>query len=137
MQTRIRRWVIVVSLVCSFCGPVTVESAPSKPKPPPAELTPAQEFLTVIRKYDPRKQLVVDATPGKLQDQIVITVPNAFHRLHYQERLQAAQLLWQVWVSVRRPKDPDHARIKLVDLLGNEVGGSRALGGSLVWVQER
>ncbi len=54
-----------------------------------------------------------------------------------QERLQAAQALWQMWVKIVRPKQPDHARIKLVDLLGNEVGGSRALGGSLIWVQER
>lgn len=96
MQTRICRWVIVVSLVYSFCGPVAAEPASSKPKPPPTAPTPVQEFLTVIRKYDPRKQLVVDATPGKLQDQLLITVPNAFHCLHYQERLQAAQLLWQV-----------------------------------------
>jgi hypothetical protein len=79
----------------------------------------------------------VDATPGRVQDQLVITVPNAFHRLHYQERLQAAQLLWQVWVTVLKPKDADYARIKLVDRLGNEVGGSRALGGSMIWVQER
>jgi len=79
----------------------------------------------------------VDAIPGKLQDELVITVPNAFHRLHYQERLQAAQLLWQMWVTALKPKNADHARIKLVDRLGNEVGGSRALGGSLIWVQER
>jgi hypothetical protein len=137
MQTGIRRWVIMVSLMYAFCGLGAIEPAPSKPKPPPATPTSAQEFLTVIRKYDPRQQLVVDATPGKIQDQLVITVPNAFHRLHYQERLQAAQLLWQVWVTVLKPKDPDHARIKLVDRLGNEVGGSRALGGSLIWVQER
>ena len=86
MQTRICRWVIVVSLVCSYCGPIAVEPASSKSKSPPAVATPAQEFLTVIRKYNPRQQLVVDATPGKLQDQLVITVPNAFHRLHYQEQ---------------------------------------------------
>jgi hypothetical protein len=137
MQTRLRRWVIVMSLVCSFCGPVAVEPAPSNPKSPPVVSSPAQEFLTVIRKYDPDKQLVVNATPGTIPDQLVITVPNGFHRLHYQERLQAAQLLWQVWVTVLKPKDPDRARIKLVDLLRNEVGGSRVLGGSLIWVQER
>jgi hypothetical protein len=137
MQTRICRWVIVVSLVCSFYGPVAIEPASSKPNPPPASPTPAQEFLKLIRTYDPRQQLVVDATPGRVQDQLVITVPNAFHRLHYQERLQAAQLLWQVWVTVLKPKDADYARIKLVDRLGNEVGGSRALGGSMIWVQER
>jgi hypothetical protein len=137
MPTRICRWVIVVSLVCSFCSPIAVEPAPSKPKPPPAVPTPAQGFLTVIRKYDPRQQLVAGATPGKLRDQLIITVPNAFHRLHYQERLQAAQLLWQIWLTVLKSKDADHARIKLVDRLGNEVGGSRALGGSLIWVQER
>jgi hypothetical protein len=129
--------VIVVSLVYSFCGSIAVEPASSKSKPPPAAATPAQEFLNLIRTYDPRQQLVVDATPGRVQDQLVITVPNTFHRLHYQERLQAAQLLWQVWVTVLKPKDADYARVKLVDRLGNEVGGSRALGGSLIWVQER
>jgi len=137
MQRLRLRLFLVVGLLCAFCCPMAVLSAPSTSKPPPAASTPAQQFLTVIRKYDPQKQLVVDATPGRVPDQLVIAVPNTFHRLHYQERLQAAQLLWQVWVTVLKPKDPDHARIKLVDRLGNEVGGSRALGGSLIWVQER
>jgi hypothetical protein len=137
MQTSLPRWLLMVGFTLCFSVPLSVEPALSKAKPPQAASTPAQQFLAVIRKYDPQKQLVLDATPGTLPDQLVITVPNAFHRLHYQERLQAAQLLWQVWVTVLKPKDPDHARIKLTDRLRNEVGGSRALGGSLIWVQER
>ena len=132
---RLRR-LMTLTLTLLF-WPIIAEAGSSKAKPPAEPSTPSQEFLAVIRKHDPHKTLVVDAKPGTLPEQLIIVVPNQFHRLHYQERLQAAQALWQMWVKIVRPKQPDHARIKLVDLLGNEVGGSRALGGSLIWVQER
>lgn len=70
------------------------------------------------------------------KDTAIITVPNIWHVRAYQIRLQDAQTLWNVWASIASPKDPDKARIKLVDFNGNEVGGSRILGGSLIWVQE-
>ena len=69
-------------------------------------------------------------------DTATITVSNAWHLTAYQVRLQAAQNLWKLWVSIAAPNDPDKARIKLVDFNDNEVGGSRILGGSLLWVQE-
>ncbi len=65
-----------------------------------------------------------------------ITVANAWHLNHYQLRLQAAQNLWELWASIASPSAVDKARLKLVDLNGNEVGGSRALAGSLIWVQD-
>lgn len=65
-----------------------------------------------------------------------ITVTNAWHYSVYQVRLQAAQNLWKIWASIASPSKPDRARIKIVDFNGNEVGGSRILGGSLIWVQE-
>ncbi|MGQ0628151.1 MAG: hypothetical protein ACT4PL_08650, partial [Phycisphaerales bacterium] len=66
-----------------------------------------------------------------------LTVKNIWHVKHYQVRLQDAQTLWQAWATIASPKDPDSARIVLVDGNGNEVGGSRALAGSLIWVQEK
>lgn len=65
-----------------------------------------------------------------------ITVANTWHITAYQIRLQAAQNLWQAWAKIASPNNPDKARIKLIDLNGNEVGGSRILAGSLIWVQE-
>lgn len=66
-----------------------------------------------------------------------LTVNNLWHVRAYQLRLQDAQVLWQAWAGIRSSSNPDLARIKLVDFSGNEVGGSRALAGSLIWVQDR
>ena len=55
---------------------------------------------------------------------------------HKQVRLQDAQLLWKAWAGLASPDKPDSARIKIVDLGGNEVGRSRFLAGSLIWVQD-
>lgn len=65
-----------------------------------------------------------------------ITVNNAWHGQPYQNRLQAAQGLWERWARIADTEEQDFSRIKIVDLRGNEVGGSRILGGSLIWVQE-
>jgi hypothetical protein len=70
-------------------------------------------------------------------DKATITVDNSWHLMPYQIRLQAAQSLWKSWASIASPDDLDKARIRLVDFNGNEVGGSRILGGSLIWVQEK
>ena len=65
-----------------------------------------------------------------------LTVDNLWHIRHYQIRLQDAQTLWEAWAIIASPKEPDKARIKLVDLRENEVGGSRVWGGSLIWVKK-
>ncbi len=65
-----------------------------------------------------------------------IKVRNSWHIKPYQIRLQDAQNLWSAWATIASPKEPDSARIKIVDFNGNEVGGSRVLAGSLIWVQE-
>lgn len=65
-----------------------------------------------------------------------IEVRNNWHIKPYQIRLQDAQNLWNAWAKIASPNEPDSARIKIVDNNGNEVGGSRVLAGSLIWVQE-
>jgi regulator of replication initiation timing len=65
-----------------------------------------------------------------------LSVDNAWHLSPYQIRLQNAQTLWKTWAQIASPDKPDSARISIVDLNGNEVGGSRMLAGSLIWVQK-
>ena len=45
--------------------------------------------------------------------------------------------MWEWWAAIASPQEPDLARIKIVDAKGNEVGGSRVWGGSLIWVQDK
>ena len=65
-----------------------------------------------------------------------VTVSNLWHIQRYQVRLQEAQSLWEIWARIASPRDADSARIKIVDRRGNEVGGSRIVAGSMIWVQK-
>lgn len=65
-----------------------------------------------------------------------LTVKDIWHIRHYQIRLQDAQALWEGWATIASPREPDLARISIVDGRGNEVGGSRILAGSLIWVKD-
>lgn len=69
---------------------------------------------------------------------IEVTVKNTWHYEPKQIRLQAAQTLWEVWATQFCPEEEtlDNCRIRLVDLAGNEVGGSSAWGGSVVNVKD-
>ena len=69
---------------------------------------------------------------------IEITVRDAWHYEPYQIRLQAAQLLWESWTRGFCPSEdgPDYCRISLVDGMGNNVGGSSWLAGSVIKVNE-
>jgi hypothetical protein len=70
-----------------------------------------------------------------LEEQTVqVSVSDAWNYQPKQIRTQLAQRMWAAWASVASPSDSDRARIKLVDQLGNSVGGSSWLGGSLISV---
>lgn len=73
---------------------------------------------------------------GTKRQEAIITVSNLWHIRAYQIRLQDAQTLWDLWAKASTVDEIDSARISIVDLRGNEVGGSRILAGSLIWVQE-
>jgi hypothetical protein len=84
-------------------------------------------------------KLVKNVSVKRIGDGIwkaTLTVDNLWHVRHRQIRLQDTQTLWEAWAEIASPNEPDKAIIKIVDLRGNEVGGSRVLGGSLIWVQE-
>jgi hypothetical protein len=99
-----------------------------------AALRQYSEFVGLL---DEKRDFILQVTPGLREKEVKITVTNAWHIQHYQARLQLAQNLWTTWAKMASPREPDQARISIVDLNGNEVGGSRILGGSLIWVSEK
>jgi hypothetical protein len=94
------------------------------------------QLKELIAAVDPRAQLVVSVTNGRTQDEATVTVTNQWLTLPYQTRLQTAQSFQMIWAKVYAPTQPDKARVRLVDLNGNEVGGSGAMGGTLVDVKK-
>lgn len=91
-------------------------------------------YATILRVADPDGALVKKVSSKG--DELILTVSNAWHFQPYQIRLQAAQNLWEGWANLHSRSEPDKARLSLVDFNGNEVGGSRVWGGSLIWVKE-
>lgn len=68
---------------------------------------------------------------------VVIKVRNTWHSELKQIRLQAAQNLWNLWSQGYYLEDEkDKCRMELVDLNGNNVGGSSWMGGSVVGVKD-
>ncbi len=105
---------------------------------PTSDLTAQQveEWLKITRKPDSKGFIISAYVSDERPDTLIITVSNQWHIQHKQERLQGAQLFWKAWAMIHSPGEPDKSRISIVDELGNEVGGSRMWGGSLIWVQE-
>jgi hypothetical protein len=91
-------------------------------------------FMAVIDKASKTANQRVVHRVDVTGDKATITVDNSWHLVVYQVRLQVAQNLWNQWVSIASPNDPDKAGMKLVDLNGNEVGGYSVFSG--VWVQK-
>ena len=116
--------------------PKTKETQKQPPVTTRAASNDIAEYNKLIRSIDAKGDIVKSASEGLTPDQIKITIANSWHYEPYQVRLQLAQKLWEAWARLHSPGEPDKARIKIVDLNGNEVGGSRILAGSLIWVQE-
>lgn len=118
-----------------------VLAADAKKKSPAADEQPKAKldaYLGLVNA-DPLASKIVESVEVAQSDQrwtATITLRNVWHLRNKQIRLQDAQTLWKAWAVVASKDDPDKARIKLVDLNGNEVGGSRVLAGSLIWVQD-
>ena len=145
---------VVVVLICS--GVVTSsdsgdrprksrhqESKRSAPKDPPAPAVSQEDLERYLDLYLEAIALtgttLVDSVRVRTISssiEVTVTVRNAWHVRHKQVRLQDAQALWRLWASIASPDNPDRARLKLVDLMGNSVGGSGWLAGSLVSVKD-
>jgi hypothetical protein len=102
-----------------------------------AEITKAtstskvQDFMSKLETAGIANDLVSSAGFKGLPDELIITVGSTWHRAIRQERLIAAKNLWKLWSEINSPNDRDKSRIKLVDVNGNEVGGSGVMGSSI------
>lgn len=67
---------------------------------------------------------------------VLCVVKDSWHFLPYQIRKQKAQALWRIWAGIHSPDDLDKSGIELQARSGDEIGGSRVWGGSLIWVNE-
>lgn len=118
---------LVLAMCAGILGVILRPNSPGDGNPRDLR-TDVDTFWTLTRA----NHLVVsaDGTDQGLR----VTVSNKWHPLHRQIRLQEAQQIHAAWARAHWPGEPDRARVKLVDLNGNEVGGTGALGG--VWVQD-
>jgi hypothetical protein len=95
-----------------------------------------ERFLAAARNVGIRAGFIVSAERHpQLEERLVIVVGSAWHRQVKQERLIAAQNLWATWAQINSPKNFDDSGIQLVDVNGNEVGGS-GIAGSSISVQD-
>ncbi len=70
-------------------------------------------------------------------DTLEITVSDHWLGKPYEDRLQDACCLWQLWACVYQPYDGcDKVLIRLLDAAGKEVGGSRPKEGSQIYIRE-
>lgn len=103
----------------------------------PEETVKAVEiFSQAVRGIDPEGNVFLDVSPAEHKGMVSITVSNGWHYQPYQIRKQATQGLWRAWAMTYSPENPDNARIKILDLNGNRVGGSSLFAGSLVDVDK-
>lgn len=111
--------------------------AGTRPAPAaPSYQSDRERFMAAVRNIDKNGTFVTGAGEGVTSDVLRITVSNNWHYEPYQVRYQMAQSLWSLWANIHTPGQPDKSRISIRDQNGNEVGGSRVLAGSLIWVQE-
>ena len=119
----------------------TVTPPPQKPDEVPAmsPLASKLEAFIAILSSDPiASKIVKNVSVAQSGDRwtATITVQNVWHLRAKQVRLQDAQTFWKAWAVIASANNLDMARIKMVDLNGNEVGGSRLTAGSMLWVQD-
>ncbi len=81
--------------------------------------------------------VVAASALGPDGDTLEITVSDHWLRKPYEDRLQDACYLWQLWACVYQPYEGwDKVLIRLLDASGKEVGGSKPRDGSQIYIRE-
>ncbi len=94
-------------------------------------------FKNALAKVAGASNLVVDADVNPIVPrQLKILVTTRWLYQPKSVRHELATSLWTLWARIEEPDHPDSARISLITPSGTEVGGSRIIGGSLIWVDD-
>jgi hypothetical protein len=117
----------------------------SKPQPPPQASTQSTPLPTggnpnfelfLAELISSKAGMYISAVNKnrEIKNTVDVYVFDRWHYLPYQVRYQMAQVVQVVWARCSRLSAYDDARIKIMDLNGNDVGGSTMFGGSIIWV---
>lgn len=125
----------------------TVATIPIEAPLPTEAATPVQAVSSkptndqAIAEYKARlntipgfSNFVSDIRPGLIDGMVELDVTVNFQEESKPAREDFAVSLWETWATASGVKDVDDARIRLVTRQGKEVGGSRMIGGSVIYV---
>jgi hypothetical protein len=128
--------VLIAVLALGFFGlPVLTSIAAALRPPAPADTAaevettqadPVAEYQAALDTIPSMATYVTRVRPGSNDRAVDIQVTDAFKRESQEVRQEFAVTLWKAW-AVAAKIEPESARIKLVDRLGEQVGGSRAM----------
>lgn len=111
------------------------------PTPTPAVVQqvstdPISDFRGGLSSVQGMSVFVSSVKPGRLKNEVEIVMTPAFQAEHKAARRQLAVSLWEAWARTSGVADVDKARLRLVDKYGKEIGGSRAIAGSVIYVDD-
>lgn len=154
----------LLMIIMSSCSSAISKSAPKTANNPPAtrqtaalprlpessfsttmETTPAPvpdasahraQFVATLQEVEGISRWIKQTGRGLNEDDLLVVVGSDWHYEPRQMRLQMAQAMWKIWAGIHSPNEPDKARISLKDMMGNRIGGSSWMGGSVVHVDD-
>lgn len=105
-------------------------------KPKPTNDQAIAEYKAGLEAISGISDFVSDIRPGLIDGTVEIEVTVNFQEESKPAREDFAASLWETWATVSGVKDVDDARIRLVNRQGKQVGGSRMIGGSMIYVDD-
>lgn len=88
-----------------------------------------ETFVRRLNAAGATQSMIAGVAAGQFNEhEIRITVGDSWYYQPKQVRLQLAQGYWRLWAGIHAPSTPDMARLKLVDRMGNDLGGSSWVG---------
>jgi len=131
------RWMLAAVLVTVLWIAVTAIARRGPLTPPPAPRVIADPPTTAAMD-DLRAVLVETGVfPGMVSKlevggaagyEVVATMGGTYLRAPRQQQLQFAQVLQRAWAKSKCPGHGDACHVRLVDLMGNRLGGSGMFG---------
>lgn len=79
---------------------------------------------------------VVDVQYEEGSNSIDIVVSSAWDDIQIKLRRQYAQSMWQKWASYNTPTNPSSSRIRILNQIGDLIGGSPTLSATPIWIEE-
>lgn len=130
---------VVLFFLSARLAPKTTRRTTPTPTPAvvqQASTDPISDFKGGLLATPGATQFVESVRPGRLDGEVEIVVTAAFQNSSKASREDLAQALWTAWVTASGVSDVDKARLRLVDKYGKQIGGSRAIAGSVIYVDD-